>query len=249
MPLSPERRRFVGSALALGATPTLSSLAAPALAADWPVRPIRLVVGVAAGGLADAMSRAYAAYLSTRLGQQMIVEMKPGAGSIIACQEVARAPADGYTLLYTISTAYVQNTVLYSKLPYDPDKDFSYISVLNAGSLPLCIDAKIPATNFREFMAWAKGREITMGTYAAGSFPHMIAARMNKLYGMKVTAVHYRGEAQMWQDVAGGVVTLALGSYQGVSPRLQSNSLRPIAAFGPRRMSKLPDVATLEEQG
>jgi tripartite-type tricarboxylate transporter receptor subunit TctC len=246
---SMNRRSFVRHSASLAVVPIAPWLATSARAAAWPDKPIRMICGFAPGGLSDVMARAYSNYLSTKLGQNVVVENKAGAGSILACETVARAPADGYTLLYTIQTALVQNQALYSKLPYDPSKDFTFISGLNAGRLPFCVHPSVPASNLQEFVAWAKGKPVNLGTYAAGSYPHMIAVQMNKRFGLNIEPVHYRGEAPMWQDVASGAIQAGMGSYQGVIARLQAASVKPIAVLGPRRMGKLPEVATFLEQG
>jgi tripartite-type tricarboxylate transporter receptor subunit TctC len=143
----------------------------------------------------------------------------------------------------------IMNKVLFKKLPYDPDKDFVLIAWFNTGHLPTIINKDVPATNVAEFAAWARGRKVSLATYGAGSYAHVVAETLNRHYGLKMEAVHYRGEALMWQDVASGAVQGASGSYASASPVLQSGAGRPIAVPTMERMRKLPDVATFYEQG
>ena len=157
----------------------------------------------------------------------MVVENKPGAGGSIAAQAVKAAPADGYTLMFTISTTMIMNRVLYKNLPYDADKDFVLISSMSAGHLPLVASKATGATNLKEFVEYARKNKVSIGTYAAGSYSHIAVAELNKHFGLQMEAVHYRGEAPMWQDLAAGVIQAASGSYAAASNVLQSGAGRP----------------------
>ena len=243
-----DRRSFIlGSlgAAALGSAWVPRSVQAQA----WPNRPVRFIVGFPAGGLTDLYARAYGDYVSQQIGQPVVVENRPGAGSIIACEAVAKSPADGYTLLFTIWTAIVMNQVLYRKLPYDPNKDFAFISSFDPGHLPLAVHKDVPAKDFREFVEFARQNRVNFGTYSAGSYAHMIASQMNKLFGTQVEAVHFKGEAPMWVELATGRIHAAIGSQLGMSPHLQKGAVRPIAVNRTIRSPKLPEVATFTEQG
>ena len=243
-----DRRSFIlGSLGAAALGPALFPRLAQAQA--WPNKPVRFIVGFPAGGLSDLYARAYGDYVSQNIGQPVIVENRPGAGSIIACEAVAKGPADGYTLLFTIWTAIVQNQVLYKKLPYDPNKDFTFISSFDPGHLPLAVHNDVPAKDFRELIELAKKRRVTMGTYSAGSYPHMIASQMNKLYGTQVEPVHFKGEAPMWVELATGRIDAAIGSQLGMRPHAQKGVVRPIAVNRTVRSPQLPSVATFTEQG
>jgi tripartite-type tricarboxylate transporter receptor subunit TctC len=151
--------------------------------------------------------------------------------------------------MWTNSTTMIMNKVLFKKLPYDPDKDFVLISWMNTGHLPMIVNKDVPATNVKEFAAWAAKNKASLATYGAGSYAHVVAETLNRHFGLKMEAVHYRGEALMWQDVASGAVQGASGSYASASSILQSGSGRPIAVPTMVRMKKLPDVATFYEQG
>jgi tripartite-type tricarboxylate transporter receptor subunit TctC len=142
----------------------------------------------------------------------------------------------------------MQNRVLYSKLPYNLDKDLTPIAAFPSGPLVVAVAPEVPARNLKEFVAWAKGRDLSMGSYAPGSYPHMMADLFNRDYGLKVQAIQYRGEAPMWVDVASGQVQIAVGSYQAFNT-VSTRGVKPIAVTGNYRSPKLPDVATMIEQG
>ncbi len=240
------RRRLLRAAAGIGA---ISALPWPAHAQAWPAKTIRVVVGFPAGGLTDILARAYCEPLSQKLGQPVVVENKPGAGSMIAAADVAKSAPDGYTFLFTISSTMNQNRILYKTMPYDPDKDFAYVSGFDAGHLPLAVAAGVKVNNMNDFVALARRERVTMGNYSAGSYPHMLAAQVNKLYGTKIEPVHYKGEAPMWADLASGQITSAIGSIPAMSPHLQSGRVRPIAVPTDKRSVRLPDVPTFVEQG
>ena len=230
-------------ALTLGSAGTV--LAQPA---KWPAKPIRIVVAFPPGGLTDAYARNYGEYLSSKLGVPVVIDNKPGAGAIIGIDAVAKAPADGYTLGMSTSGTYWQNRVLYSKLPYNLDKDIVPVTVFPSGPLVVGIHDKIPARNMAEFVAWAKKNPTSMGTYAPGSYPHMVADQANRQHGTQIQSVHYKGEAPMWLDVASGQSQIAVGSYLAFNA-VASRGVRPIGVTGNYRSPKLPDVPTLIEQG
>jgi tripartite-type tricarboxylate transporter receptor subunit TctC len=246
MIVRPSRRDVLG----YGGAAAASLLAAPAIGqAPWPSKPIRIICGYPAGGLTDIFARAYGEYIAQKTGQPVTVENKAGASGAIAAEQVKGAAPDGYTLMWTISTTMIMNKVLFKKLPYDPDKDFVLISWMNAGHLPTIVAKNVPATNLKEFVDWAKGRKISLGTYGAGSYSHVVVETLNRLYGLSMEAVHYRGEALMWQDVASSSIQGGSGSYAAASSVLQGGTGRPIAVPSMTRMRKLPDVSTFYEQG
>lgn len=248
MPIvNPEsRRRFLAAASAGAA-----ALAAPlvrAQTAKYPSRQIRIIVPFPPGGLTDAYARMYGEQLTQQLGATVLVENKTGAGGVIGIDAVAKAPPDGYTLLVSTTGTVMQNRVLYSKLPYNLDKDLVPIAVFPSGPLVVAVAPEVPARNVKEFLAWAKGREASMGSYAPGSYPHMIADLFNRRYGTRLQAVHYRGESPMWVDLASGQVQVAVGSIQAFNT-VSQRGVKPIGVTGTYRTPKLPDVPTLVEQG
>ena len=224
-------------------------LPAPAIAQAWPAKPIKIICTYPPGGLTDVYSRAYGEFVSAKLGQPVVVENKTGAAGAIGAEMVKQAAPDGYTLMFTNSTTMVQNKVLFKKLPYDPDKDFSLVAWFNTGHLPTAVNKDIPVKNLAEFKAWAKDRKVSAATYGIGSFAHVVTATLNKNHGFNMEAVHYRGEGSMWQDVASGNVQTATGSYASQLPFLQQGTVKVIAVPTLERMKKLPDVPTFYEQG
>ena len=234
---------------ALGYGALASIVPAPAIAQAWPAKPIKIVCGYPAGGLTDIFARAYGEYISRVTGQPVHVENKAGASGAIAAEQVKGAAPDGYMLMFTISTTMIMNKALFKKLPYDPDKDFALISWLNAGHLPMIVNKDVPAANLAEFADYARKNKVSLGTYGAGSYPHVVAETLNRHYGLKMEAVHYRGEALMWQDLASGAIQGGSGSIAGAASVLQTGVGRPIAVPSMVRSKKLPDVPTFYEQG
>jgi tripartite-type tricarboxylate transporter receptor subunit TctC len=210
---------------------------------------VTIIVSFPAGGLTDAVARNFAQYVSQKTGQQFIVDNKPGAGGNIGTAMVAKEEPDGYTFLHTISGTLVQNRVLYSKLGFDPDKDFKLVAGTPSGALPLAVHKSVPATNIREFVAWAKTNKVNFGTWAPGSTAHIVCQKLNTLHGLEMVPVHYRGEAPMWQDMNSGSLQIAMGSYQALKPLLDKDIIRPIAIPGPARQPLLPNVPTMREEG
>ncbi|MBR1126217.1 tripartite tricarboxylate transporter substrate binding protein [Bradyrhizobium lablabi] len=242
-----SRRRFIGSAAAASALPLIG--AAQAQQTDWPNRQVRIIAGYPAGGQTDLFARTYGEYIRAETGQNVVVENKAGASGSVAAVEAKRAAPDGYTLMFTISTTMIMNRVLIKDIPYDAEKDFVLVSIMPAGSLPFAVAEKTGAKTLAEFIAYAKKAEkVNIGTYGAGSYAHMAVAEMNKQYGLKMEAVHYRGEAPMWTDLAGGFIDGAHGSYSAALSVLQSGRGRAVAVSR-KRMSVLPDVPTFTEQG
>ncbi len=241
----PNRRNFIAAVGALGAA--AAAPLASAQAAKWPSKTIRIIVAFPAGGLTDAYARMYAEQISAKYGQTVVVENKPGAGAIIAIDAVAKSLPDGHTLLISTSGTVWQNRVLYSKLPYNLDKDLTPVVVFPSGPLVVAVSEKVPARNMREFIEYAKKNQTTMGTYAPGSYPHMVADQINRVEGSKILSVHYRGESPMWVDLASGQIEIAIGSYQSFAA-VQSR-VRPIGVTGMYRSPKLPDLPTLSQQG
>jgi tripartite-type tricarboxylate transporter receptor subunit TctC len=222
---------------------------APALAQAWPSKPIKIVCGYPVGGLTDIFARAYGEGISQMTGQPVVVENKTGASGAIAAEQVKSAPADGHTLMWTISTTMIMNKVLFKKLPYDPDKDFVPISWMDAGHLPTILHKSVPGANLKEFADHARSHKVSLGTYGAGSYSHVAVAALNRHFGLAMEAVHYRGEGPMWVDVGSGAIQGGSGSFAAAASVLQSGSGRAIAVPTKVRMKKMPDVPTFYEQG
>jgi tripartite-type tricarboxylate transporter receptor subunit TctC len=235
----------IGWTALAGAQTNKNNLAQPD---GWPNKPIRIVVPFPAGGLTDAYARMYADQLAGKFSVPVVVENKPGAGGIVAIDSVAKAPADGYTLLVTVSGTVWQNRVLYNKLPYNLDKDLTPIALFPSGPLVVAVNENVPAQNMQEFMDYAKKQRCAMGTYGAGSYPHMMTNELNRNHNTSILPVHYRGESPMWVDLASGQVQIAVGSFMSFNT-VQARGVRPIAVTGTYRSPRLPQIRTMTEQG
>ena len=240
------RRSMLGG---IGVTVGTAALGRAANAQAWPSKAIRIVCGFPAGGHADLLARVCGEHLCRRLGQSVVVENRTGAGGGLAAQAVKRAPADGYTLMMTISTTMLSNRVMYRTLPYDADKDFVLISCLPGPRQPFVAHKSTGATNLKEFVAYARTHDVSVGCYAPGSVSHIVSAQLNKHFGLNMRIVQYRGEAPMWQDMLTGTLQAACGTYTGGASVLELGAGRPIAMTTTKRLSRLPEVATFHEQG
>jgi tripartite-type tricarboxylate transporter receptor subunit TctC len=242
------RRRFIAAGGAAAAALPFAGSQAFSQGA-WPNKPIKIIAGFPAGGQTDLFSRSYGEYVSRQVGQPVLVENKTGAGGSVAAIEVKRSPPDGYTLMITNTATIMTNRALMKDIAYDVAKDFEMISMMPSGSLPLVASEKSGAKNLQEFIAYAKKTpKVSVGTYAAGSFAHIVIAELNKQYGLNMEAVHYRGEAPMWADLAGQSIDAAIGGYQAAQAVLQTGKGRAVAVSR-KRIAVLPGVATFQEQG
>jgi tripartite-type tricarboxylate transporter receptor subunit TctC len=217
--------------------------------ASWPSKPIRIVCGFPPGGLTDQFSRAYGDYIAEKTGQMVIVENRPGAGGGVAAVALKQAPADGHTLMTTVSATLLGNRILYKSLAYDPDTDFSHVALMPSGHLPIVASKATGAKDLASFAAYAKANKVSGGSYAAGSFAHIALDQIAKHFGVEYPVVQYRGEAPMWQDMAAGASHIACGSYQAAQVVFQNEAGRAIAVPTTKRMRKLPEVPTFAEQG
>jgi tripartite-type tricarboxylate transporter receptor subunit TctC len=242
------RRSILGAGAALAATPLIGRHST-AQGAWKPTKPVRVIVGYPAGGGSDALARAFADYMSKQLGQPFVVENKAGASGSVAALEVKRLPADGYTLMYTISTTMVLNKVLYKNLQYDTDKDFDLISYVPVPGLPLMAQTSTGAKTLKEFVEFSRKEKCNVGTYAAGSFAHLCIAEINKAFKLNIEAVHYRGEAPMWTDLAAGSLHGAIGGQVPALNLVDTGKAWPVAMLAKKRPKKMPNVPTYGEQG
>ncbi|WP_205082671.1 Bug family tripartite tricarboxylate transporter substrate binding protein [Paracraurococcus ruber] len=235
-----HRRHLPGLAAAL--------FAAPALAQDrYPNRPIRMIVPLPAGGATDIWARLVAEPLAAILGQPVVIENRGGAGGLVGTEAAKNAPPDGYTILFHIAN-FVQTPVVLRRWPYTPD-DFAPIGKFGTTPLPFCVRADIPATTLQEFIAWAKGKQLPYGTYSPGTSGHAFAQALSDLETLDMTAVHYRGEAPMLQDVLGGRIPCAFHSMTGSGEHIRNGRLRPLATLGRAGIPSLPQVPTFVSLG
>jgi tripartite-type tricarboxylate transporter receptor subunit TctC len=219
--------------------------------ADFPSKPVRLVVPFPAGGTTDVMGRLIGQQLSARLGQQFIIDNRPGAAGGIGTDVVAKSPADGYTLLLGAVATHSINPSLYAHLPYDPVKDFAPISLL--GTLPnvLVVNPSLPVRSVQELIALAKAKPGTL-TFASGgngTTHHLSGELFKRMAGVDMTHVPYKGNAPAITDVIGGQVNLMFDNISNSLPHIKAGKLRALAVTGPARSPVLPNVPTLAELG
>ena len=230
-----------------------SALAAFPLAAsaqdNYPNKPIRVVIGYSAGGGNDIIVRVMTPELSKGLGQPVIVENKPGAQSIIAAEYVAKQPADGYTILMGPSGPMTINPATYSKLPYDPVRDFAPISMICSFPLLLVVDPKLPVKNVKELVAYAKANP-GKSNYASSAGIFQIASEMFKQRtGTSIEMITYKSSGESAQSVIAGQVMMTLIDPPPVSGPLKSGTLRGLAVTSPQRHPSWPELPTLKEAG
>lgn len=246
------RRSF--SRLAVGACLVLATSFAMtggmARAADtYPNKPVTVVVPQAPGGTNDILARLIAAGLSQRLGQQFIVENRPGAGGNIGTAYAARTPADGYTVLMTISSTQAINPTLYKRLPFDPVKDFEPVSIFASVPNVLVVNAATGPKTMAELIASAKARpgELRYGSAGNGSLNHLLGEMINSMAGVQLGHVPYKGVAPAINDVLGGHVPMAFASLPSALPFLKSGKLRAIGISSAKRSVAAPDIPAIGE--
>ncbi len=228
------------------------TMAAPAAAqADYPNKPIRLVVGFAAGGISDVLARALAARLSADLGQQVIVENKQGAGTTIASEFIAKAAPDGYTLFLQDITTHAINATLYQKLPYDSIKDFTTIGLVASTPLMLVVNAATPARDLRELVALVKASpgKYSYASSGIGAITHLAGEMMKTRGGIDAVHVPYKGSAPATQAILGNEVTYTFSTMPPAIANVKAGKLRAIAVTTPKRSSATPEVPTMIEAG
>jgi tripartite-type tricarboxylate transporter receptor subunit TctC len=241
-------RRFM---LALSGALALQCLAAFSFAADFPAKPIRLVVPYAPGGGADGVARIVAKKMSENIGQPIVIDNKGGAGSILGTEIVARAEPDGYTLLLGQSGPISINPAVYKSLPYDPVKDFAPLSMTTAYPYILVVNADLPVKTLQEFVALAKSRPGAMnyGSTGVGAANHLVAELFNAKAGLKMTHVPYRGTALAVGDLLSGQLAMVFGDPVTVLSQIRAGKLRALAVTSLQRSSVAPEVPTVAESG
>ena len=226
-------------------------LSATVSKAAYPERPIRLIVPVAPGGAVDVVGRIVAQKLGVQLGQNVVVDNRPGANYIIGTEVVARAPADGYTLL-TTAGGHTINPVVYKKLPYDTFADFTPVShICNSSGLVIVVHPSVPINTLQQLIDFAKTHPGKMIYVSAGwgNSTHIAGEQFQAMAGVKLTHVPYRSAGPAISDLIGGQVPLMFGPSPVVVPLVQAGRLRPLAFTGLKRSPQLPNVPTADESG
>ncbi|MDP1750018.1 MAG: tripartite tricarboxylate transporter substrate binding protein [Reyranella sp.] len=240
-----QRRTVLALALAA------PNLAKQAFAADYPTRPIRIIVPYAPGGGADAVARVLARKVGESVGQTIVVENKGGAGSILGTDMVAKAEPDGYTLLLGQSGPISINPAVYKSLPYDPAKDFAPITMTNSYPYVLVVNPTLPAKTLQEFVALGKSEpgKMNYGTTGVGAANHLVSELFCAKAGLKMTHIPYRGTAVAVADLVAGQVTMVFGDPVSVLPHIKAGRLRALAVTSPKRSPVAPEIPTMAESG
>ncbi|WP_313298404.1 tripartite tricarboxylate transporter substrate binding protein [Diaphorobacter sp.] len=233
-------------ALALGAS------AGMAMAQAWPTaKPIRLIVGYPPGGGIDFTARTIQLPLQEAIGQQIVMDYKPGAGGTIAATELTRAQPDGYTLLLANTGPFAIAPYLQKKMPYDPIKQFTYIGQISQGSYVAVTRPDHPARDMKDWVNWAKSHagQVNFASGGAGTSTHLNGELMNQATGLNATHVPYKGSAPAIQDLIGGQTQLLIDAGTVLIPHIKGGRLKALAVTGPERDPQLPDVPTVRELG
>jgi len=220
-----------------------------AMAQNWPTKPIKLVIPFAAGGTTDILGRLLAQQLSKDLGQNVIVENKPGAGGNIAAEFVAQSPADGYTIMLASGSMLTVTPFLFKKLPVNYAKDFVYITNVASGPMLVSVSTKLPVKNFAEFIAYAKTKDLNFGSAGIGSQVHMAAENLTYSANIPATHVPYKGESAAINDLVAGQIDFMVGNLTAATGFAKAGQIKPLAVTSLKRSKQLPDVPTVAESG
>jgi tripartite-type tricarboxylate transporter receptor subunit TctC len=239
------RRKFLHLAAGAAALPALPRVAS---ALDYPTRPVHLLVGFSAGGPLDTSARLIGQWLSERLGQPFVIENRPGAGSNLATEIVARAPPDGYTLLEA-SAANAWNAALYDNLSFNFIRDIALVAGVRRAAGVMEVNPSVPVRTVPEFIAYAKANpgEINMATGGAGSAPHLYGELFKMMAGVDLVTVNYRGSAPALPDLIAGQVQVMFDVVISSIGHIRAGKLRPLGVTTAGRLEVLPDVPSISD--
>ncbi len=240
-------RRTLLASLAAAAAP----LPALAQAAPWPSKPIKLVVPYAPGGTTDVVARVVAESLGKRLGQNIIIDNKPGKGAMVGTALVAKSPPDGYTLLMSVISGLTISPTLYGGSDFDPMADFVHVSIASRNPSVLVVNDGFKARTFKEYVEIAKADpgKLAYATSGAGSSNHLLGAQLEKVIGAALVHVPYRGAGPAMVDVIAGNVPSMFDSLPSAAPHIKAGKVRALAVSGEERNPAFPDVPTMKELG
>ncbi|GGH64968.1 hypothetical protein GCM10010975_32290 [Comamonas phosphati] len=249
--VSPSRRRRWAQAAAVlaGGLPALPTLAQGEV--PWPNHPIRVIVPFPSSGATDLVARVIAQRVSQELGQQLVIDNKPGAGGTIGAAEAAKAPPDGYTLLFTTSSTHAISPHLMPRLAYKADKDFTPIAHMADAASVLLVTPSLPAKSVQELIAYARANpgRLNYASSGNGTIVHLNTAAFAAQAGIQLTHVPYKGTAQSITDLAAGQVHLLFDSIPTGMPHVASGRLRALAVTGDKRSTLAPNLPTVAESG
>lgn len=244
------KKAVMGSLLS-GLLAVLPAIASPAAAQNYPTKPIQLIVPFPAGGDIDPIARVLADHLRTTWGQPVVVESRAGAGGRIGSASVAKAAADGYTLLMCSAGPITISPSLYSDMTYAPDKDFEPVVLIGAAPAVLLVNDTVPAKTYPDFLKLAKEKPglLTFASSGVGSFAHLTTLAFTGAAGIKLMHVPYKGSAPAVQDLLGGHVNMSFNPMPSALSALTTQKVRPFVVTSAQRSSFLPDVPALSEFG
>lgn len=220
--------------------------------AAWPDHPVKVVVPQPGGSSTDIIARAFTEALAKKFGQPFVIDNKAGANGIIASDFAARAPADGYTLLFTYAAAQVVNQALYKSVRYDGARDFSAIAQVGAAGNLLVVPASLPVKDLQEFIAYVKTKpanSLSYGSWGNGSGGHLSMEMVKQKAGIEIQHVPYKSVIASLQDMMAGQIQCAFASLASALPLIKGGQIKAIGYSAPKRLSLLPEVRTLSEQG
>ncbi len=217
----------------------------------YPSKPIRVIIPLQPGGLADGFARLMGQHLTERLGQPVVVENRPGGSQIIAADLTAKAAPDGYTLMLGNETGLVLATLAQTQLPYDPVRDFSPITMIFIVPYYLLVHPSIPAKNFNELVAYAKANphKLSYASFGAGSSNHIAGEVLKARFGFDMVHVPYKGSAQAMNDLVAGQVLVMFNGGSTAFPLIRSGKLHVLAVTSLKRTGAMPDLPTMDESG
>jgi len=242
--------RLLGRGLLI-ACAVLAAPAGRAPAQDFPSRTITLVVPFTAGGAVDVVARLLGQQLSDRLGRPVIVENRPGAGTVIAANQVAKSAPDGYTLLWSVSSTQAINATLYKKLPYDPAKDLVPVALIGSVPFVLVVNPSLPVHSVAELIRLAKQKpgELNYGSGGVGAAHHLFAELFSSMAGIKMTHVPYKGTVPALNDVVAGHIPLMFSDPAPALPLIEAGRLRALGVTTAERAAAAPKIAPIADQG
>jgi len=223
--------------------------AIPALAEDYPARPIRIIVSTSAGGITDVAARVLGQSITVKTGQPVVIDNRAGAGGNIAMDMVAKAPPDGYTLGVANTGNIVINPFLYRSMPFDPLHDLVPVGSMGEVPLFMVVNGNLPVHDLKEFVAYARTHPVSYGSAGVGTTPHLAADAFNRRAGLGMVHVPYRGSTAATIDVIAGTIPMTFISLGQYIDLVRQGTLRVLGIASQKRVSYLPDVPTFAEQG
>ena len=235
---------------ALGAALVLTGAGAAWSQSGYPAKPVRFVVPSSAGGGTDIVARIVAPKMGERLGQQVVIDNRPGAGTMIGIELAAKAPPDGYTVLVTPSTLAL-NSAVYKKVPYDPVRDFAPVTCIVGSASIITVHPSLPVRSVKELIALAHARQgqLNYASAGIGTYPHMTMELFNHSAGLKMTHVPYKGTAPAMIDLVAGQITIMAATILTGMPQIRAGRIRPLGITSLKRSAAAPDIPTVAESG